>query len=91
LLPQELTRAVRQNGDRKRTDGGSVAGEEHQRGGVYALTAAALCDASDGAKWKPDPSFNVADTILDDPEFVSVLRVVLRDGHAIVLERKTTK
>ena len=29
----------------------------------------------------PDPSFNVADAILEDPEFVSVLRVVLRDGH----------
>jgi hypothetical protein len=36
------------------------------------------------ANWKPDLSFSVADTILDDPEFVSVLRVVLRDSHVIV-------
>jgi hypothetical protein len=50
----------------------------------YALTAAALSDASNGASWKPDPSFNVADSILDDPEFVSVLKVVLRHGHVIV-------
>ena len=50
----------------------------------YALTSAALSEASDGATWEPDPSFNVADTILDDPEFVSVLRVVLRDGHVMV-------
>jgi hypothetical protein len=49
----------------------------------YALTAAALPDPGKGAIWKPDPSFNVADTILDNPEFVSVLRVVLRDGHVI--------
>jgi hypothetical protein len=50
----------------------------------YALTSAALSETSDGATWEPDPSFNVADAILDDPEFVSVLRVVLRDGHVIV-------
>ena len=50
----------------------------------YALTSAALSEASDGATWEPDASFNVADAILDDPEFVSVLRVVLRDGHIIV-------
>ena len=48
----------------------------------FALSAAALPDA--GAIWKPDPSFNVADAILDNPEFVLVLRVVLRDGHVIV-------
>jgi hypothetical protein len=50
----------------------------------YALTAAALPEARNGAVWKPDPSFSVADFILDDPDFVSLLRVVLRDGHAIV-------
>jgi hypothetical protein len=50
----------------------------------YAMTADALSEASNGAKWKPDPSFNVADAILGDPEFVTVLRAVLRDGHAIV-------
>jgi hypothetical protein len=32
----------------------------------------------------PDPSFNVADAILADPEFVSVLKVVLRDGYVLV-------
>jgi hypothetical protein len=47
------------------------------------MTADALSEASNGAKWKPDPSFNVADAILGDPEFVAVLRAVLRDGHAI--------
>ena len=50
----------------------------------YAMTAAALSDVSNGRKCNPDPSFNVADAILDDPEFVSVLRVVLRDRHKIV-------
>jgi hypothetical protein len=50
----------------------------------YALTAAALPDPGKDATWKSDPSFSVADTILDNPEFVTVLRVVLRDGHVIV-------
>lgn len=50
----------------------------------YALTATALPDPGKGAQWKSDPSFSVADTILDNPEFVSVLRMVLRDGHVIV-------
>jgi hypothetical protein len=50
----------------------------------FALSAAALPDTGEGAIWKPDPLFNVADAILDNPEFVSVLRVVLRDGHVIV-------
>ena len=50
----------------------------------YAMTAATLSDVSNGTKWNPDPSFNVADAILDDPEFVLVLRTVLRDGHVMV-------
>ena len=50
----------------------------------YAMTAATLSDVSNGGKWNPDPSFNVADAILEDPEFVSVLRAVLRDGHVMV-------
>ena len=50
----------------------------------YAMTAAVLTDASNGAKWEPDPSFSVADAILADPEFVSLLKAVLRDGHVIV-------
>ena len=50
----------------------------------YALTSAPLSEASGGATWEPDPSFNVADAILEDPEFVSVLRAVLRDGHVMV-------
>jgi hypothetical protein len=50
----------------------------------YAMTAAALSEASNGAAWQRDPSFSVADSILDNPEFVSVLKVVLRDGHAII-------
>jgi hypothetical protein len=49
----------------------------------YALTETALSKAGDGGRWESDPSFNVADAILDNPEFVSVLRVVLRDGHVI--------
>jgi hypothetical protein len=40
----------------------------------YAMTAAVLSEANNGATWEPDPSFSVADAILDDPEFVSVLR-----------------
>jgi hypothetical protein len=50
----------------------------------YAMTAAVLTDASNGAKWEPDPSFSVVDAILADPEFVSLLKAVLRDGHVIV-------
>ena len=55
----------------------------------YAMTAATLSDVSNGGKWNPDPSFNVADAILEDPEFVSVLRAVLRYGHVMVPAVKT--
>jgi hypothetical protein len=55
------------------------------------MTADALSEVSNGAKWNPDPSFNVADAILADPEFVSVLKVVLRDGHALVPALKAKK
>ncbi|MEH2561634.1 hypothetical protein [Bradyrhizobium sp. AZCC 2289] len=48
------------------------------------MTEAALFEVGNGAKWNPDPSFSVADAILADPEFASVLRVVLRDGHVLV-------
>jgi hypothetical protein len=47
------------------------------------MTAAALSEVSNGAKWNPDPSFSVADAILADPEFASVLKVVLREGHVL--------
>ena len=57
----------------------------------YAMTDAALSEVSNGAKWSPDPSFSVADAILADPEFASVLKVVLRDGHAMVPAIKTEK
>ena len=50
----------------------------------YAMTEAALSEVSNGAKWNPDPSFGVADAILADPEFVSLLKAVLRNGHVIV-------
>jgi hypothetical protein len=50
----------------------------------YALTETALSDVSGGVTWEPDPSFSVGDAILDDPEFVSLLKAVLRDGHVIV-------
>jgi hypothetical protein len=50
----------------------------------YAITAAAPSEISNGAKWNADPSFNVADSILADPEFASVLKVVLRDGHVLI-------
>ena len=49
----------------------------------YAMTEVALSEASNGAKWNPDPSFRVADALLADPEFASVLRTVLRDGHVM--------
>jgi hypothetical protein len=48
------------------------------------MTEAALAEVSNGAKWNPDPSFNVADAILADPEFASLLKIVLRDGHVMV-------
>jgi hypothetical protein len=57
----------------------------------YALTAAVLSQASNGATWEPDPSFSVADAILDDPELVSVLRAVLDNGHVIVPAPKAGK
>jgi hypothetical protein len=50
----------------------------------YAMTAAALSEASNGTAWQRDSSFSVADSILDNSEFVSLLRAVLRDGHVIV-------
>jgi len=50
----------------------------------YAMTAAALSEVSDGSTWNPDPSFSVAEAILAEPEFASLLRAVLRDGHIIV-------
>ena len=50
----------------------------------YAMTAAALSEASNGAKWDPDPSFSVAGAILDDPAFASVLRAVWSDGHVVI-------
>ena len=50
----------------------------------YAMTEAVLSEVSNGARWNPDPSFNVADAILADTEFASVLKVVLRDGHVMV-------
>jgi hypothetical protein len=50
----------------------------------YAMTEAALAEVSNGAKWNPDPSFSVADALLADPEFASVLRVVLREGHIVM-------
>ena len=57
----------------------------------YAMTEAALSKVSNGAKWKPDPSFSVAHVLLADPEFASVLKVVLRDGHVMVPAIKTEK
>jgi hypothetical protein len=47
------------------------------------MTAAALSEGSNGSTWNPDPSFSLAKAILDDPEFASLLRVVLKDGHVI--------
>jgi hypothetical protein len=48
------------------------------------MTAAALSEVSNGSTWNPNLSFSVAEAILDDPEFASLLRVVLRDGHVMV-------
>jgi len=57
----------------------------------YAMTEVALSEASNGAKWNPDPSFRVADALLADPEFASVLRTVLRAGHVMVPAVKPEK
>ena len=54
----------------------------------YAMTAAALSKVSNGAKWEPDPSFSVAEVLLNDPEFASVLRTVLADGHVVMTAPK---
>jgi hypothetical protein len=61
----------------------------------YAMTEAKLSEVSNGAKWIPVSSFSVADAILADPEFASVLRAVLRDGHVVLQapkakEKRTT-
>ena len=50
----------------------------------YAMTAEALPAITDGAEWSPDPTFSVADAILEDPDFAKVLQLVLRDGHVLV-------
>ena len=50
----------------------------------YAMTEATLSEVSNGAKWNLDPSFSVADALLANAEFASVLRTVLRDGHVLV-------
>jgi hypothetical protein len=55
------------------------------------MTEAVLSEVSNGAKWDPDPSFSIADALLDDPEFASVLKVVLRDGHVVVPVLKAKK
>jgi hypothetical protein len=57
----------------------------------YAMTETVLSEVSNGAKWSPDPSFNVADAILADPDFATILKVVLRDGHVIVPVVKAKK
>ncbi len=54
----------------------------------YALTAEALAEVSNGTQWRPDPSFSVGDTVLANPEFASVLRAVLQDGHVLMPPRK---
>src|SRR6266853_1607125 len=53
------------------------------------MNAAALSEVSNGAEWNPDPSFSVAEAILADPAFASVLRAVLSDGHVMVPPIKT--
>jgi len=50
----------------------------------YALTAEALAEVSNGTQSRPDPSFSVGDTVLANPEFASVLRAVLEDGHVLM-------
>jgi len=55
------------------------------------MTEVALSEASNGATWNPDPSFRVADALLADPEFASVLRTVLRAGHVMVPAVKPEK
>jgi hypothetical protein len=50
----------------------------------YAMTEDILSEVSNGAKWNPDLSFSVADTLLGNPEFASVLKTVSRDGHVVI-------
>jgi hypothetical protein len=48
------------------------------------MSAAALSEVSNGAEWNQDPSFSMAEAILNDPAFASVLRAVLSDGHVLM-------
>jgi hypothetical protein len=57
----------------------------------YAMTAAVLAKASNGSRWEPDPSFSVADALLDDPDFAKLLSAVLKDGHVIIAEPSAVK
>ena len=57
----------------------------------YATSHPAPSEGSNGATWNADPSFSVADALLADPEFASVLKVVLRDGHVMVPAIKSEK
>jgi len=54
----------------------------------YAMTETALSEVRNGAKWNPDPSFSVADAILDHPDFALVLKAVLRDGPVMIAAPK---
>ena len=56
----------------------------------YAMTAASLSKVSNGAKWKSVSSFSVVDAVMADPDFVSVLRAVPKDGH-VVMSSATAK
>jgi hypothetical protein len=40
----------------------------------FAMTEAALFEVSNGAKWNLDPSFSVADALLANVDFASVLK-----------------
>ncbi|XIA61996.1 hypothetical protein ACFIOY_20065 [Bradyrhizobium sp. TZ2] len=48
------------------------------------MTGAALSEVSIGAKWNQDTSFSVADALLAYPEFTSLLKKLLKDGHVVV-------
>jgi hypothetical protein len=58
----------------------------------YAMTEAALAEVRNGAKWNPDPSFNLAGAILADPEFACLLKIVFegRTCHGPTAEGEGT-
>lgn len=51
---------------------------------AYVISIAAMPDAANGAEWREDPTFNVADAILGDPGLKRVLTAAIDAGCVVV-------